>query len=94
MTITHAISILQSRQEQTVSESKQRIQRLTQLIADRNEMNAIPQDFYDIRYGWLQVIVGAVHKYHPFIRDFLAKVGGEIYGSEEKDKYGNQQSWL
>ena len=47
---------------------------------DKEDMNSIPQEFYDIRYGWLQVIIGAVYEYHPFIREFLAKYGGYLYG--------------
>jgi len=73
---------------ESIEQYKARIQ------SEKDEMNSIPQEFYDIRYGWLQVIVGAVHEYHPFIRDFLARFGGRIYGNEKKDKKGNPDSCL
>ncbi len=58
-------------------------QQLTSKIEqDKAEMNSIPQEFYDIRYGWLQVIIGAAEHYHPFIREFLCKHGGNIYGKD------------
>jgi hypothetical protein len=94
MTISQAITTLQANEKQILADANNRIPKVQQLLADRNEMNSIPQEFYDIRYGWLQVIIGAVHEYHPFIREFLAKHGGNIYGSEEKDEQGQPDSYL
>lgn len=52
----------------------------SKIAQDIEDTNSIPQEFYDIRYGWIQSIVGAAEHYHPFIREFLAKEGGMIYG--------------